>query len=249
MRPKKVAGVNVKRQVITGFVLLTLSTLAYYVPVYVAGLKGFDVSQVPERFYNYYCWTTSGNLLLVAIYSFYLFFMTDSKERYGVKIIFLWMIIAESFTFGLHVFNKFFALNMYDGAQIIQVCVFFIACFLWFLSRVLHDDKSDPFFPGRSYIVRFKPANIFGVFNHIANLHGHAGVYQDRKIYKFKKKTGKVRDTPISPENMESMIRKDQISIKEISRNERIKELLGKKYRLFKFNCNHLIKYAERGKW
>lgn len=234
-----------KYQVSTGLVLLVVSTFSYYVPVQMAGLRGYDLSQVPERFYSYYCWTSSGSMFLIAFYSLYLLIVTDSKY-YKAKAIFIYMFVMETYSFVNHVVDKFFLVQAYDGAEIIFTLLGFTVSIAWVLRAVFHAYKSDPFFPGRSYIIRFKPVNIFGIFNHIINLHGHTGIYQNKTLYKFKKRSSKVEGSPATPSAMESLIKRGRISLKEIPYNNKIHELVGKRYNLFKFNCNHLIKSAEK---
>ncbi|MCK5611289.1 hypothetical protein KAR91_55985 [Candidatus Pacearchaeota archaeon] len=223
--------------------LLGISTLSYNLPSYFINLDGIDISKVPKDFYAFYCLFIAFNLFLVATYSFYLFVLTDVKY-YKTKILFCWLFLAETATFLDHVFRKYWISAAHNNIQMIVTWVIFTICFFWFLSRAMYADKSAKFYPDRTYIVKFKPANILGIFNHIANLHGHVGVYQNGKIYKFKKAKGTVIAIPIHPNRLKSMIKEGRISIREIPKNKNILSLVGKEYSLLRYNCNHLMKDA-----
>lgn len=226
-----------------GILLAAISTLSYNLPSYFINLDGIDISKVPKDFYAFYNLFVAFNLFLVATYSLYLFVLTDDKY-YKTKILFCWLFVAETLTFLDHVFRKYWVSAAQNNIQMVVTLVIFTICFIWFMSRALYVDKSEKFYPDRTYIVKFKPANILGIFNHIANLHGHVGIYQDGEIYKFKKAKGTVTAIPIHSRRLESMIKEGRISIKEIPKNGSIPNLAGKKYNLFRYNCNHLIKDA-----
>lgn len=234
-----------KKQIILGILLLVLSTLCYYVPTYFANLRSFDLSEVPDRFYNHFRWKTSGAFLLTAIYSCYLFFIIDPRKL-ALKLIVCWLFIAETFTFINHVINKFYKYQLFNEYEIVITCSVFIICFIFFLGRALHVDKSTKFNPEKTYILRFKPKNILGIFNHIVNLKGHVAVYQDGRTYKFRKKSGKIEAAKFSTKSTRILIESGQLSIKLIPRVEDVWKLIGNKYNFFKYNCNHLEREARK---
>ncbi len=230
-----------KKELITGIMLMLFSTLCYYVPEYFASASSIDFSNVPDDFHNHYKFRTSGAFLLTAVYAGLLFLFTDSK-KYKIKIIFLWLFLAETYTFLNHISDEFFLIDKHDWQEIIVTCIIFTACFSWFLKRSLHTDKSAVFDNKKTYIAKYKPKNLLGILNWLFNLKGHSAIYQDGKIYKFKKCSGLVEVQPLDSIDIESK----KYSFEEIGHIENIESLLNKKYNYLKYNCNHLANEASK---
>jgi len=234
-----------ENQIKKGLFLAIISTASYYVPVFMAGLKGFDVSKVPAEFYSYYCWTTSGSMFLIAVYAWYLFLICPISH-YKIKIIFLWMLSAESLSFLIHVFDKFFRFQVFNRSEIMAACIGFLVCILWILSRIVRNRKSDEFEIDSAYLVKFQPKNIFGILNHLINLRGHVAIYQKGKIYKFKRKTKSLLEIDIGHAWIDNKLKNGEITLERIPIVPGINSLVGRKFDLMKFNCNSLEKYARK---
>ena len=222
-------------------ILIIISTLCYNLPSLMFDMDGFDFSTVPVKFYQFYCFFIALSLLLVCVYAIYLFLATDLSE-WKQKILYLWLLIAERSTFFDHVIRKYL---LEEGHSMIRMgvtfSVFFIFC-TFFLYRAIKNPKSDTFKPNHTYLIRSKPKNLPGIINYIIRHSGHISVYQDGQIYGFKQKTKTVEQRPAYAKYMTS----SDISLKEIPKIKNIESLIGKKYNIFKFNCNHLAKNAQR---
>lgn len=211
-------------------------------PSTIINLDTLEMDSVPKNVYSFYSIFLSCNFLLIAIYAGYLFAFTDPIYL-KTKIVFLWMVIAETSTFIDHFLRVFVLSKSYSGIQMIITLLIFAICLLWLINRACFKDSKEVFRTDKTYIVKFRPRNIFGIFNHIINLKGHSGIYQNGKIYKFRRNSGKIEATKISPDG----INKENATLEEIKKKPFIKyDLLGKKFNLLKYNCNHLIKYAKK---
>jgi hypothetical protein len=203
-------------------------------------MHGYDFSSVSGKFYDFYCLFIACQLFLISLYSLFLLCFTDSRH-YKTKIIFLWLFFAETSTFIDHVIRKYFLILGHSLTQMIITNIIFCFCCSFLFVRSLLGNKTVNFDSKKTYIVKFKPANIAGVFNHIINLKGHSGVYQDGELYKFKKSSGRVEARKVSKKYMIS----SSIRLEEIKRKNFI-NLIGKEFNLFKYNCNHLTNEAKK---
>lgn len=232
------------QKVLWGLVLILLSTLCYNLPSYIIDYSDHNVSEIPTVYYSFYNLFITLQLGLIAIYALYLFIYTNSKD-YRVKIIFLWLFIAETLSCIDHVLRKYLLIVSGSYKQMIITILVFSMCLIWFLSRALYNRKSDLFDESNSYIVWFKPKNLLGVFNYLLTRSGHAGIYQDGFVYKFKKATHRVEQQPVCARQMTESIANKNVSIKQVGSIVDISNLVGSRYRFLKFNCNHLIKNAQ----
>lgn len=124
---------------------------------------------------------------------------------------------------------------------ILTTLIIFTFCCSFVLYRALIKPKRDEFNPTKTYWIRKNPKNILGVLNYLWNHSGHNQLYQDGKIYSFKKSTGAIEESQAYVRYMNSK----EVSLKEIPKIKNIENLVGKKYSVFTFNCNHLLKYAK----
>jgi hypothetical protein len=222
------------KQLLFGIGLVMVATLGYYVPTYFASSRGIDLSAIDARFYQHYIYRTSGAFFLTAVYAV-CFFSFVPHRFLVVKLFALWLAIAETVTFFIHVYNMFFYTG-YRLDHIILTLVTFGICCLFFFHRAIFKRKSDEFNPEKTYIVRFAPKNIYGLLNHIVTRSGHTGIYQDGFIYKFRKKSNRVEQVEFT--------KSENMTFKEIEKLKGVGLVIGKEYRPFKYNCNHMVKDA-----
>jgi hypothetical protein len=222
-----------------GIFLVLISTACYYVPVYFAGLKDFDIKTVPTEFYNYYCWTTSGFLLLTAIYAICLFIAINPKLL-TLKLISCWLAIAETYTLINHVLDKFMNYQAYNGSEILVTLVVFVFFCAFFIRRAIYKQKSDVFIPKNTYVVSKLPTDTLSILNYIFNHSGHKSIYQDGDLYKFSKENKEVIKEVATSE----FLHRKSIVFKEIHRISNPEKVLGKKFNIRKYNCNHMVKDA-----
>lgn len=222
-----------------GVFLLLFSTLCFYLPATLFSLKGFDMSLVPKTFYQYYSWMMAGALCLNIAYAGFLFYLIDPGNLY-LKIPVCWLVVAEIYTLVYHVINKILLLNASSDIGKVLTLAVFAGCSIFFFYRAIKKPSSEKFDPTKTFVIRYLPKDMPGVFNYLWDHAGHKALYQDGKIYKFEKDTGFVESKKATYEYFE----KDNISIVEIPKIKDIDNLIGGKFHLRKFNCNHLINYA-----
>lgn len=227
------------RSLAAGIFLIIFSTLCFYLPSALFSLHGFDISLVPRRFYLYYCWMMAGALSLNIVYASFLFYFIK-PENVFLKITVCWLVIAETYTLIYHIVNKIFFLNVSSDVGKTVTLVFFALCLMFFLYRAIKKPSTEKFDPRRTFIIRYLPKNTIGVFNYIFDHAGHKGLYQNGKIYKFEKDSGFVESKLATYEDFQ----RTDISLKEIPTITNIDQLIGKKFNLLRFNCNHLARYA-----
>lgn len=156
------------------------------------------------------------------------------------------MLSAESLSFLIHVFDKFFRFQVFNGSEIMAACISFLVCLSWFLSRIVRKIKSDEFEIDSAYLVKFQPKNIFGIFNYLINLRGHIAIYQKGKIYKFKRRTQSLSEIDIGRAWIDNKLKSGEVTLERIPIVPGINSLVGRKFDLIKFNCNSLEKYARK---
>jgi hypothetical protein len=216
--------------------LILASSVCFYLPSVIFSLSGFNVETVPKRFYDYYAFMMAGALCLNIIYAFFLFMVISPKNLY-LKLPVLWLLIAESYTLIYHVINKIWLLKISNSFGKIATVIIFVICCSFFIFKALFRQKSEEFDPRKTYVVNFLPKDILGIFNWLKNHTGHKGIYQDGKIYAFKRRTGRVEAMSIEEE-------KENAILKEIPRISDIDRLIGKEFSLFHYNCNTMVKDA-----
>jgi hypothetical protein len=151
------------RSVILPIVLILVSTLAYFLPSQIVDISQIDFRTLNPDFYRFYCLFTSTAFFLVTVYVWCLFLMVP-YTNYKQKIVFLWLVSAETFTFGKHVVNKLLGLQMFRPNAIVSTLLIFSILCLFFTWRALSLLKSDAFDPEKSFIIIYKP-KIFSVFS------------------------------------------------------------------------------------
>jgi hypothetical protein len=224
-----------------GIFLVMFSTLCFYIPSFIFNLNGFDISSVPKRFYQYYCWMMTGAFCLNIMYAAFLFYLIK-PEHLVLKMAACWLVIGETYTLVYHILNKIYLLNASSTTGKIATLVVFTFSCLFFFYRAIRKPTSEKFDPRKTFIIRYLPKNTIGVFNYIWDHAGHKALYQDGKIYKFEKDSGLVEYSMATYE----YFKHGDISLKEIPMIRNIDKIIGKRYSLMKFNCNHLVKYAIR---
>jgi hypothetical protein len=228
------------RQIIISITLIVVATLCYYIPTYFASSKGIDMSGVPIEYYNHHIWRTSGAFLLTAIYAF-CFFIFVPERLLVLKIISCHLFLMETYSFISHVANMFFIVEGYSVNQIVLTLGIFAASLSFFSYRAFKNPESDTFHPGKTYVIRFMPRDITGFLNYIWDHTGHKAIYQGGYIYRFKRDRGVIRETARS-----SFLKRSDISFKELKTARGIERVVGKRFNLFFYNCNHMIKDAQR---
>jgi len=223
-----------------GLFLIFISTITYLGPNYIVDVDKIDQILVQPEFYSFFVWKLGGLFLLNAIYSFLLFIYIHPKFLI-LKIILLWMVIGETSTFIIHVIDKVFRHKIHDNTQSIIVLIVFSIFCTFFIKRAIYKQKSDVFNPNNTYIINKLPTSTLSLLNYIFHHSGHKSFYQDGNFYKFNKKYKKVIKVPATSEFLQ---RKD-IIFKEIPSIKDPERLLGKKFKLFRYNCNHMIKDAQ----
>ena len=221
-----------------GIFLMVFSTLCFYVPSTIYSLEGFDSSQVPTMFYNYYLWMMAGAFALNIVYASFLFYFIDSRNLF-LKIPVCWLILGESYTLVYHVINKGFLMNLSsEGGKIVTLVIFTI-CLTFFLYRAVVKPKSDSFNPAKTYILNYYPKDLLGIFSWIVNHSGRKVIYQDGDVYGFRKKTGKVEKSKIHSRTI-----KENVAFTEIPIIREPERIIGRKFQLFKYNCNTMVRDA-----
>lgn len=229
------------KQLLIAVFLILISTLTYYIPNYVVDIRVIDKSLVQKEFYDFFAWKLAGCFLLNALYAIILFIYINPKHLV-LKIALCWLAIAESATFLMHIHDKFYRNQPKNETQAVIVLIIFTICCLFLLKRAIFKQKSDFFNPSRTYIINFLPKNTLGILNYIINKAGHKAIYQDLIIYKFNTKTEKVEKKLEKPE----FFHRNDITFTEIPEISDINRLIGKKYKRFSYNCNHLVRDATR---
>lgn len=223
------------RSFMAGIFLIVFSTLCFYIPAEMFELSGFDITTVPERFYDYYSWMMAGAFALNITYATFLFYFIRT-DNLLLKLPVCWLIIAETYTLIYHLINKIYLMNVSNKPGKIATIIIFIVCCSFFFHRAIFKRKSDKFYPEKTYIVRFVPKNYLGLLNHILTRSGHMGIYQDGYIYKFRKESSKVEKILFKSDN--------SMSFEEIERIENVRSVIGKEYSLLKYNCRHMVNDA-----
>lgn len=231
-----------KKQVLTGLTIVLLSTLSYYVPSLFIETGKIGAEKIPESFYNLYVFKLAGSFFLNALYASIIFLILDPKKLV-LKLVFCWLMIAESFTLVSHLFDKLYRQQLQNSYQLAgSLFIFGLFCG-FFIYRGIRDPETEEFRPNRTYLIRKKPKNFTGVLNYLWNHSGHNSFYQDGKIYAFKRSTGRIEERQATRGFFDS----SEISLKEIPTIRNIEKLVGKKYNILTFNCNHLKRYATSG--
>jgi hypothetical protein len=227
------------KQTIIGLILVVVASLCYYVPTMLASSKGIDLKTVQPEFYRHHIWRTSGAFLLTAIYAGCFFFMVPEKLL-ALKIFSCHLFLMESISFISHTLNMFVFKTGYSLNQIILTFLVFACCLSFFSYRALKNKTGDEFRSNKTYLVISKPKNLIGFINYLIHHIGHLSIYQDGKIYGFKKPDGTIEERSATYE----FFNNDQLYLKEIPQIKNVESLIGKQYQLFRFNCNHLKRYA-----
>lgn len=225
-------------KLIFAFFLVAVSTACYFAPVWLS--PNFDLKEVQPEFYQYYAYTLAGSFLLTAVYAFYL---ALAENKLGPKIVFIWLVIGETYTFLNHAIRKIFKQSYPSELEMILTWGAFAICLYIFGYAAVYRRETTKYDPKKTYIVRFSPKNIFGLINYIIRHAGHIALYQDGLIYKFSQGEivqKKIKESYIKNKNGKMLF------LEEIKRVEKIKDLIGTKYDLLRFNCNHLINYAAK---
>ena len=226
------------KQSIIGILLIIVSTLCYYIPTMIASSKGIDWNQVPANVFNHYLWRTSAEFILTAI-AFGCFFLMVPEKLLVLKIFSCHLFLMETITFVMHVISMNFKIG-YSGNQIVLTLLVFGICLLFFSYRAIKNKTGAEFRPNKTYLIFTKPKNMIGFINYLLSHTGHVSIYQDGKIYGFKKLNGIIEERSATYE----FFKNDQLYLKEIPQVKGITELIGKQYHLIWFNCNHLKNYA-----
>lgn len=229
------------KQGVIGFSLIIIATLCYYIPTMVASSKGIDIKSIPLDYYNHHIWRTSGAFLLTAIYAFCFFIMVPEKMLI-LKILSCHLFLMETYSFADHVISMFYIKGGFNLNQIITILAFFSGSLIFFSYRAFKTPETQAFNANKAYIVSFRPKNILGIINYIWNHSGHKAIYQNGKIYSFKRSTGRLEERKIK----DQYFVKEGVFLSETRKNENIKEIIGERYNVFSFNCNHLAEYAKR---
>lgn len=183
----------------------------------------------------------AGTLCLNVVYVSFLFYFIK-PENLLLKIPVCWLVIGETYTLIYHVVNKIYLLNISSETGKNITLVFFAICCLFFLYRAIKRPRTEKFDPRKTFVIKYLPKNTAGIFNYIFDHSGHKAFYQDGKIYKFEKDSGFVVSKLATYEDF----KRDDMSIKEIPIIKNIDQFIGKKFNLFFYNCNHLIRDAQR---
>lgn len=221
--------------------LIILDTVCYNLPSTIYSLESIDFQAVQTHFYSFYC------LLLTMLFLSFVFFsiviyMIINKSDYKSKILSAWLIIAATATLIDHVLRKYFFNNWFSSFQKpITIIVFGIFCG-FFASRAIFKPKSDPFDPRKSYIVNFIPKNLPALITWIINRSGHKAIFQDMELIKFKSYSGVVEISEFAP----NFVDYERMSFKEIPRVKDMDRFIGKQFKFFTYNCNHLARDAQR---
>jgi len=197
-------------------------------------MNGYDTSNVPEKFYSFYCLFISLQLLLIAVYATYIFLTTKYLKT---KLLLLWLAVAESVTLIDHLLRKYILLEAFNG--IIATLIIFAVCCSFVVHRAFKKLESDSFKPGRTYIASYLPKDYKGLVNYLFTCSGHKAIYQDGFLYGFSKKTGAFVQKIATHEILM------KANLKEIPRATCLDSLIGKRFNLITFNCNHLEKYGK----
>jgi hypothetical protein len=214
--------------------LILISTICYNLPFLYFGMKGYDVANVPKKFYSFYCLFISFHLFLISLYALYLFIIVENIKT---KLLLLWLVVAEIITLLDHLMRKYILIESFNGI-ILNIIVFFFCC-LFVIYRALKKNKSEIFRYNRTYIVSFLPKDFNGLINYLFTCSGHKAIYQDGFLYGFSKRTGAfVQKIATSKKLTEGNFR-------EIQRARNIDSLIGKRYNIIYFNCNHIEQYAK----
>lgn len=228
-----------KKQFLIGLFFVIASTLSYYVPVYFAGLKDFDLSTIPTPAYIYFNLVIAGAFTMNVIYTGFIFIKIEI-DKILLKLIIFYLIVAELYTLINHITDKFLFPKAFDLFDIILFFIIFSFVATYVIFRAVYTPKSDKFDLKNTYIVKFKPKNTLGIINQIIHGTGHKAIYQDGKIYQFKKKSRKIEEFPVKL----SFFDQKDIIVKKTNRIDSISKLLNKNYNTLTYNCNTFVKEA-----
>lgn len=95
--------------------------------------------------------------------------------------------------------------------------------------------ESDAFRPNRTYVVDYLPEK--GLIKYLFNCSGRKAIYQDGFLYGF--------DAGVLVKRKVILKTMMNVHLKEIPDIKNVDSLIGKRFNLIKFNCNHLGKYAK----
>lgn len=215
--------------------LIAYSTACYYIPLYVYDLRKVNFEALPEYFYSFYCLFLAFGFSLIFFQALVIFVLIPVSNL-AAKLLSLWLVIAELSTLIDFVLRKYFLFIHHAPVQKLVTLLVFGVCCSFFLHRAIFKRKSDKFNPEKTYIVHFAPKNIYGLINHIVTRSGHTGIYQDGFIYKFRKKSNRVEQVKFT--------KTENMTFKEIEKLKGVGLVIGKEYRTFTYNCNHMVKDA-----
>lgn len=230
------------KRLVSVIILVILVIVLYYLPSQIVDLDKIDMAKVPYDYYKFHTLFMTCAFFMMVMYSGYLFSFTRVEE-YKTKILLLWLFINEIATFIDYVARNYLMHKTHSYLQmIIMFCAISIG-FHWIIKSAFYWVKSDVFHIRKTYIVIFLPKDIFGIINWIFNHAGHKAVLQNGIMYKFGKFSGEVEPSIITSDFPS---RKD-IRLKEIRHIPEIGKLVGKKFKIFKYNCNRMVKDAQQG--
>ena len=221
--------------------IIILSTLAYSSSSAITGMYGYDMDRVPNQFYQHYCLLVACLLFLLAVYSVYLY-ASIPISNLKTKLLLLWLMIAETLTFVDHIARKYVFDIGFSLSQFWITLLIFSICYLFVMLRAFKRIISDRFDPRRDYIMSFLPDSFLGLLNFLWHQSGHKAIYTQGYIYQFRRATGLIEKRVA---RSKVLTRKD-VSFTEIQRVYNIDRLVGKRFNLFFYNCNHLVRDAQR---
>jgi len=229
----------VAKQLIVVAFIVAISTITYIAANYFVDVAKIDKSLIQPEFYEFFVWKLGGLFFLNAVYAFLLFIYIHPKLII-IKVVLCWMFIAETFTFVMHIIDKVFRCQVYNGAQAILTLFAFSGFCTFFIRRAIYKQKSDVFIPKNTYVVSKLPTDTLSILNYIFNHSGHKSIYQDGDLYKFSKENKEVIKEVATSE----FLHRKSIVFKEIHRISNPEKVLGKKFNIRKYNCNHMVKDA-----
>lgn len=222
-------------------VAILLSTMAYYLSNLSIDVSMIKIIDQNKELYQFFCIKLAGAFFMTAFYCWLAFALTSFNQMIQ-KIGLFYLATMETITFVFHIIDKFIKKEVTNYNQIaITLIIFSIFC-IYTGYRAIYRQKSDIFNPKNTYIVKLLPKNLPGLINYLLHGSGHQGIYQDGNLYKFSDKTKKVEIIQLNT----NLLSKKDLIFKEIPRVNSFQTIIGKRYNLIKYNCNHLIKDAQR---